>query len=141
VIRNDPGEFTLDGRMFRIIREIDGKKTIGAIAKATGTDAESMRQIIRALLEREVIAPADGVIERVKEEFFAYLTNQLCLAIGPMAEVLIDDALEGIGLNRDRFQMHQARDLVQILTQKIPREEKRSVFKQNLTKRIFNEEV
>ncbi len=140
VIRNDPGEFTLDGRMFRVVREIDGKKTIDTIARATGTDVESMRRILQALLERELIAPADGVLDRIKQEFFEYLTEQLCLAVGPMAEVLIDDTLDEIGLNRKRFQMEQARDLVHILTQKILREEKKSMFKEKLAKRIQNGE-
>jgi hypothetical protein len=134
------GEFTLDAQMFRFISEVDGKRTIGTIAKNMGIDVKAMREIIRRLLDLEVIVPADGAFPMLKEEFFAYVTDQLSLAIGPMAELLIEDALATLGYDRNRFPIHRAEELVNLLAQKIYREEKRSVFKQNLIKKILNKE-
>jgi hypothetical protein len=137
---NEGGEFTLDAQMFRVISELDGKKTIGTIAKNMGIDVKTMREIIRRLLDVEVIVPADGKIPMLKEDFFGYLTDQLSLAIGPMAELLIEDALATLGYDRNRFPTHRAEELIDLLAQKIYREEKRSVFKQNLIKKILNKE-
>ena len=137
---NEGGEFTLDTQMFRVISELDGKKTIGMIAKNMGIDVKTMREIIRRLLDLEVIIPADGTIPILKEEFFGYLTDQLSLAIGPMAELLIEDALATLGYDRIRFPIHRAEQLIDLLAQKIYREEKRSVFKQNMIKKILNRE-
>jgi len=139
VIR-EGGEFTLDAQMFRFISEVDGKRTIGTIAKKMGIDVKAMREIIRRLLDLEVIVPVDGAFPMLKEEFFAYVTDQLSLAIGPMAELLIEDALATLGYDRNRFPIHRAEELVNLLAQKIYREEKRSVFKQNLIKKILNKE-
>jgi hypothetical protein len=137
---NEGGELTLDAQMFRVISELDGKKTIGTIAKNMGIDVKTMREIIRRLLDLEVIVPADGAIPMLKEDFFGYLTDQLSLAIGPMAELLIEDALATLGYDRNRFPIHRAEELIDLLAQKIYREEKRSVFKQNLIKKILNKE-
>jgi hypothetical protein len=140
VVINERGEFTLDSQMFRVISELDGKKTIGTIAQNMGIDVKTMREIIRRLLDLEVIAPADGTIPMLKEEFFGYLTDQLSLAIGPMAEVLIEDAVASLGYDRSQFPIHRAKELIDLLAQKIFREEKRSIFKQNLIKNILNKE-
>jgi hypothetical protein len=137
---NEGGEITLDSQMFRVISELDGKKTIGTIAKNMGIDVKTMREIIRGLLDLEVITPANGTIPMLKEEFFGYLRDQLSLAVGPMAEVLIEDGLEILGYDRSRFPKHRAEELIDLLAQKIYREEKRSIFKQNLTKKILNKE-
>jgi len=137
---NERGEFTLDTQMFRVISELDGKKTIGTIAKNMGIDVKTMREIILRLLDLEVIIPADGRIPILREEFFGYLRDQLSLAIGPMAELLIEDALATLGYDRIRFPIHRAEELIDLLAQKIYREEKRSVFKQNMIEKILNKE-
>ena len=137
---NDGEEFTLDGQMFRVISELDGKKTIGTIAQNMGIDVKTMREIIRKLLDLEVITPADGTIQMLEEEFFGYLTHQLSLAIGPMAQVLIEDEVVTLGYDLSRFPKHRAEELIDLLAQKIYREEKRSIFKQNLIRKILNKE-
>ena len=137
---NEGGEFTLDGQMFRVISELDGKKTIGTIAQNMGIDVKTIREIIRKLLDLEVITPADGTIQMLEEEFFGYLTDQLSLAIGPMAEVLVEDEVATLGYDLSRFPKHRAEELIDLLAQKIYREEKRSIFKQNLIKKILNKE-
>ena len=137
---NERGEFTLDTQMFRVISELDGKKTIGTIAKNMGIDVKTMREVLRRLLDLEVIIPVDGRIPILREEFFGYLTDQLSLAIGPMAELLIEDALATLGYDRIRFPIHRAEELIDLLAQKIYREEKRSVFKQNMIEKILNKE-
>jgi hypothetical protein len=58
-----------------------------------------------------------------------------------MAEVLIEDAVASLGYDLSSFPKHRVQDLVELLTRKIFREEKRAIFKQNLFKKIANEEV
>jgi hypothetical protein len=57
-----------------------------------------------------------------------------------MAEVLIEDAVATLGCDRSQFPKHRAKELIGLLAPKIYREEKKSVFKQNLIKKILNEE-
>ncbi len=141
VVRNEPGEVTLDKQMLRIITELDGKRNVGTIARNIGMELGEIKEIISRLLKHNIIGLVEEPIPSVKGDFFVYLMDQLSLATGPMAEVLIEDALASLGYDRSSFPKHQVQDLIELLARKIFREEKRAIFKLNLFKKISNEEV
>jgi len=141
VVKNEPGEVTLDKQMLLVIAELDGKKTVGTIAGNIGMELGKIKEIISRLLMENIIALVNEAIPILKDDFFIYLADQLSLATGPMAEVLIEDAVASLGYNLSNFPKHRVRDLVELLSRKIFREEKRVIFKQNLFKKILNEEV
>ncbi len=134
VVRNEPGEVTLDKKMLRVITELDGKKNVGTVARNIGVELGEAKEIISRLLKHNIIALVDEPIPSVKGDFFVYLTDQLCAATGPMAEVLIEDAVATLGYDRSSFPKHQVQDLIELLAHKIFREEKRATFKLNLLK-------
>ena len=140
-VKNEPGEVTLDKEMLTVIRELDGKKTIGMVAKNMGLELEKLKEIIAKLLTHGIIALVNQSMPMMKEDFFIYLTDQLSLATGPMAEVLIDEALANLGYSQSNFPKHRVQELVDLLAPRIFREEKRAVFKQNLYKKILSKEV
>ena len=141
VVRNEPGEVTLDKQMLRIIGELDGKKNVGTIARNIGMELGEMKEIISRLLKHNIIALVEEPIQSLKGDFFVYLTDQLSVATGPMAEVLIGDAVASLGYDLSSFPRHQVQELIELLARKIFREEKRAVFKLNLFKKISSEEV
>jgi hypothetical protein len=140
-VKNEPGEVTLDKEMLAVIQELDGKKTIGMIAKNMGLELDKLRGIIAKLLTHGIIALVNRSMPMMKEDFFIYLTDQLSLATGPMAEVLIDEALATLGYNLTNFPKHRVQELIDLLAPRIFREEKRAAFKQNLYKKILSKEV
>ena len=141
VVRNEPGDVTLDKQMLRVITELDGKRNIGTIARNIGIELAEIKEIISRLLKHNIIALVDEPIPLLKGDFIDYLTDQLSLATGPMAEVLIEDAVASLGYDLSSFPKHRVHDLVELLARKVFREEKRVIFKQNLFKKISNEEV
>jgi hypothetical protein len=140
-VKNEPGEVTLDKEMLAVIRELDGRKTIGMVAKNMGLELEKLKGIIAKLLTNGIIALVSQSMVIMKEDFFIYLTDQLSLATGPMAEVLIDEALATLGYNLTNFPKHRVQELIDFLAPRIFREEKRTLFKQNLYKKILSKEV
>jgi hypothetical protein len=141
VVRNEPGEVTLDKQMLRVIAELDGRRNVGTIARNIGMELGEIKEIISRLLKHNIIALVDGPVPSLKAEFIDYLTDQLSLATGPMAEVLIEEAVTSLGYDLSSFPKHRVHDLVELLARKIFRDEKRIVFKQNLLRKISNEEV
>jgi len=141
VVRNEPGDVTLDKQMLRVITELDGRRSVGTIARNIGMELAEIKEIISRLLKHNIIALVDEPIPSLKRDFIDYLTDQLSQATGPMAEVLIEDAAASLGYDLSSFPKHQVHDLVELLARKIFREEKRVTFKQNLFKKISNEEV
>ena len=140
VVRKEPGEVTLDKLMLRLIGELDGKKNVGTIARNIGMELGEMKEIISRLLKHNIIALVEEPIPSLKSDFFVYLTDQLSMATGPMAEVLIGEAVASLGYDLSSFPKHQVQELIELLAREIFREEKRAIFKLNLFKKISNEE-
>jgi hypothetical protein len=62
------------------------------------------------------------------KDFFEYLVVQLSLAVGPIAQVLIEDEVESLGYELSRFPGHRVTELIEKLAREIRREEKKNVF-------------
>ena len=140
-VKNEPGELSLDKEMLAVIRELDGKKSIGMVVKNTGLELDKIREIIAKLLTHGIIALVNQSMPMMKEDFFVYLTDQLSRATGPMAEVLIDEAVASLDCSQSNFPRHRVQELIDLLAPKVFREEKRAVFKENLYKKILSKEV
>jgi len=140
-VKNEPGELILDKEMLAVIRELDGKKSVGMAAKNIGFELDKIKEIIAKLLTHGIIALVNQSMPMMKEDFFIYLTDQLSKATGPMAEVLIDEALASLDCSQSLFPRHRVQELIDLLVPKIFREEKRAVFKENLYKKILSKEV
>lgn len=137
-VKNEPGELSLDKEMLDVIRELDGKRTIGTVAKNIGLELDKLKEIIAKLLTHGIIALVNESMPMMKEDFFIYLTDQLSMATGPMAEVLIDEVVASLGYNPSNFPKHRVQELIDLLTSKIFREEKKVAFKQNLYKKLLS---
>lgn len=128
VIRQDIGEFPLNHQMLSVFMELDGKAPLGAIARKTGLNMSSMREIIAQLMQNGLVEKEDQKIIMLDKDFFEYLVGQLSLAIGPIAQVLIEDEVENLGYQLSRFPAHRVAELIEKLAREIRREEKKSVF-------------
>ena len=140
-VKNEPGEVTLDKEMLVVIRELDGKKSIGMVARNIGLELGKIKEIIAKLLTHGIIALVNQSMPMMKEDFFIYLTDELSKATGPMAEVLIDEAIASLDCTQSLFPRHRVQELIDLLAPKIFREEKRTAFKENLYKKILSKEV
>jgi hypothetical protein len=140
-VRSEPGELSLDKEMLSVIQELDGKKTIGTVAKNIGLELDKVKEILTKLLTHGIIALVHQSMPMMKEDFFVYLTEQLSIATGPMAEVLIDEAIASLDCSLSNFPRNRVQELIDLLAPKIFREEKRAVFKENLIKKILSREV
>ena len=136
VNRVDLAEFSLDSRMLSILVELDGKKSLAVIAQKTGLNSGSLEGLISKLLRIRLIEPVEDTVSLLDGEFFEYLGNQLCLAIGPIAGILIEEAVGDLGYDRARFPSQRAAELVDTLARQIRRKEKRFSFQKAMVRKI-----
>jgi hypothetical protein len=136
VVRDDLGKISLDSRMLGFLVELDGKKSVGEIGRLAGIGPEGLRSTIRYLLERGLIEPAGGAMPVLSRDFFHYLNAELAMAVGPLAEILIEDAVEDMGFALTDFPRHRAAELIDSLARQVPRENRRIEFQQAMLKRI-----
>ena len=128
IVRKDIGEFPLDHQMLSVFMELDGKAPLGAVARKTGLNMSSMREIIARLMKNGLVEQESQKITTLDREFFEFLMAQLSLAVGPIAQVLIEDEVENLGYELSRFPGHRVTELIERLAQEIRREEKKDVF-------------
>lgn len=136
VMRQDAGEVSFDPQMLATFMELDGKKNLAAVAKKTGQKMSSIREAVSKLLRLKLIEPVTSAISVLDREFISTLQKELSLAIGPLAEIVIEDAAGDLGHDLFRFPSQRAAELVELIGREIKRGDKRVVFTQNMVAAI-----
>jgi hypothetical protein len=130
------GEFSLTGQMLSVLMEVDGKQSVGTVANKLGMDIRTIRSIIADLFDLKLIKADEKPPSFLDREFMEFMGSQLSLAIGPIAQVLIEDAVANLGYTDDRFPTHRAAELVDLLARQIRQEGKITSFKKNMVNMI-----
>ncbi len=136
VVRQDIGEMPLDHQMLSVFMEMDGKAPLDTVAQKTGVNMSSMREIIAKLMQNGLVEKVAQEIVMLDKDFFEYLVAHLSLAIGPIAQVLIEDEVENLGYELSRFPGHCVAELIDNLAQEIRREAKKNVFLKMMATKI-----
>lgn len=132
VVRGDLGNFSLDGQSLSVLMAMDGKKSVGDIAGKMGLGPEAAAIIINRLIQFKLVEPVQQQISAADADFFKRLSDELSIAIGPLANVLIEDGVEDLGFSISSFPSNRVAELVQFLAEEIQRDEKRRVFTQKM---------
>jgi len=136
VERNDLGEFSIDSQMLNVLMSLDGSKTIASLAQEKSLNIGTLRDTITRLLELKLIEPNAVAIPILDSDFLMYLTQELSQAVGPIAQILVEEAILDLGNDPNRIPAHRAAELVELLAREIQRREKATVFKQNMISKI-----
>jgi len=136
VVRDDLGNFSLDGHMLSVLMALNGKRTLGQVAQQAGLNMATMRDATSKLVGLKLIESVERVESVLDQEFISFLISELSIAIGPLGEVIVEDGLEDLGFSAKNFPAHRAAELINLLAQEIQRDEKRTEFKQNMVKKI-----
>jgi hypothetical protein len=136
VVKENLGDVSLDGQLLRVFLAFDGQKTLQRVAKETNLDIGAMREIVSKLLTLELVKPANEAMLTLDKAFIDYLKSQLSRAVGPIAELLIEEVVAQMGYSLKQFPSSQAAELVNMLAREIKREEKMNPFKVNMVKMI-----
>ncbi|MFP4452476.1 MAG: hypothetical protein ACLFNW_09340 [Desulfobacterales bacterium] len=132
----DLGEVSLDSRMLQVLMELDGKKKLGQVAQSLNMSMKDLRQIAGKLNDLKLCEPARESMPILGKEFFDFLSSQLSRAMGPIAEVVIEDEISQMGEDRKSFPSHRAAELVDLLARQILREERKVAFQQAMVKKL-----
>ncbi|MBP1742246.1 MAG: hypothetical protein H6Q48_4539 [Deltaproteobacteria bacterium] len=136
IVREDAGEYSFDAQMLKLFMELDGKKSLAAISKKTGLKMSTVREAANKLLRLKLIEQVAEAVAVVDADFMDALKRALSLAIGPLAPILIEDAVNELGQSATRFPTRRAPELVESLSREIAREDKRAVFKVAMVRKI-----
>ena len=136
IVRDDIGEFSLDHRMLAVFMELDGKTPLNMVAQKAGLNMSTMREIIAKLMRNGLVEKVGKAIVTLDKDFLDYLVAQLSIAIGPIAQVLIEDEIHDLGHAISRFPGHRVAELVDNLARDIRRKGKKDVFLKMMATKI-----
>ena len=135
-VSNDLGDFSLDRQTLNVFMLLNGKDDLQKLADDTGTNLGAIRIVISNLLKLGLIEEVQHEVVMLDGDFFGYLINELAIATGPIASVLIEDEVQNLGYEVDHFPAHRAGELVDKLAAEILREEKKTAFIKNMINKI-----
>ncbi len=133
---NELGNFSLNRQTLNIYMGLNGEATLGELAAKLGLNLSTMRELVANLLNLDLIENVPKDIVALDRDFFRYLINQLSLATGPIAGILIEDEVHNLGYALDQFPGHRALKLIDGLAADIRREDKKAIFLKNMVNKI-----
>ena len=107
VIRRDNDKVLLDADMIRLLIAIDEKKSLYQISEEVDMDKTAFKGAISRLSEQGLIEPVKKNIVVLDNTFLKSLRINLSGAIGPMAEILIEELAADMELNPSEIPVNQ----------------------------------
>jgi hypothetical protein len=135
-VRADLGEVSLDSEMLQVMMELDGTKNLGHVAQSLNMNLKQLRLILNRLYKLHLCETAKEATPKLDKSFFNYLSAELARAMGPIADVVIEDEISEMGENQLKFPSHRAAELVDLLARQILREERKVVFQQAMVRKL-----
>jgi len=135
-VKGDLAEFSLDSQMLKVLLELNGKKNLASVSRAIPMDIGTLRKVITRLNDLQLVEQVEIAIPLLNRDFFDYLTVHLSMALGPIAEFLIEDEIQEFCDDPKKVPIHRAAELVNLLARQVPRKEKRVAFQQAMVQKI-----
>ena len=132
VIRTDNDEISLDADMIRLLIAIDENKSLNQIAEEVDMSGSEFKSTLSRLLEQGLIEPVQKKLMVLDKSFLEMLRVNLSKAIGPIAEILIEDVAEEMQLEPSAIPINQAAELITQLSLEVPDEENQIQFKKSM---------
>jgi hypothetical protein len=132
IIRKDNDAVSLDADMIRLLIAIDENKNLYQIAEEVNVGTAEFKKALSKLLDQGLIEPVQKDIPVLDQSFIETLRLNLSRAIGPMAEILIEDMTAEMEMDPSAIPINQAAELIAHLSLEVPDEENRMQFKKSM---------
>jgi hypothetical protein len=131
-IRKDLPSVSLNADMIRLLLVIDESKSLYQISAGAEMDAVTFKRTLAGLLAQGLIEPVQREIPPLDRSFLNAMRANLARAIGPMAEILMEEVLVEMGLDASRIPVEQAAELINRIALEIPGDAGRIQFKKSM---------
>ena len=132
VILKDNDSVSLDADMIRLLIAIDENKNLYQIVEEVDMGTATFKKALSKLLDQGLIEPVQKDIPVLDQSFIQTLRINLSRAIGPMAEILIEDMAAEMEIDPAAIPVNQAAELIAHLSLEVPDEENQMQFKKSM---------
>ena len=131
-IRKDLQTVSLDADMIRLLLVIDEHKSLYQIAAEVEMDAATFQKNLQRLLEQGLVETVQKHAPVLDKTFLQTVRWHLSRAIGPMAQIVLEETVAEMNLDPAGIPLDQAAELIHHLALEIPDEENRIQFRKAL---------
>jgi hypothetical protein len=116
--RDIQGEWTFNSHILNVLYELDGKSTLLEISQRLKLNDNVIKKIITYLYKLKLIEPvySENMDEPLSSNFFNSLYDEFTNVVGPVATLIIDEALDDMGLDQTYFPQNRVQELIENLT-------------------------
>jgi hypothetical protein len=134
-------DMRMDALMLQLLLSIDESKSISQIVKETGIETETIKTTLGKLLKLQLIEVVTQEVAFLGDDFISITTQNLALAVGPIASILIEDTANQMGFSTSTIPIKNAAAFVKTLAMEIPNSEDRTRFNQSMAGKIPKEKI
>ena len=135
--KKSPSDVTLRSAEWAVLTQIDGNKSVAEIAQILSLTSDEAVSLFNSLYEKELIEVSSTQKPKVNylsTDFFETLENELTKIIGPVAPLLLEEALWDIKASKEKFAKDKLPGLVEHISDEITDELKKVKFQQVMLK-------
>jgi len=125
-------DIRLNADMIHLLMVIDENKDLLQISKEAAFDISKLNQILSRLIKLRLIEPVEKREQFLSSKFLENLRLNLSQAVGPMAQILIEDTVAEMELKMSEIPEHQAAELISNIALEIPEENNQIEFKKTM---------
>ncbi len=140
-----PKEISLNAMEWNVLRHINGKDSVKDIAEKVELNLLDVCKVFVKLYNAGLIEVAGESIEEqapavsgVDPYVFAKISQRLAEVVGPLAEIIVDDAIKDLGEDKFAFPKEKLPDLVDLLSKEINDPQKLIDFQKDMLNLIKN---
>lgn len=132
----DPAEYEIDIGLKNVYWTVDGVRSLSDIAAEGHYELQGLVQQVRQLLELGLFVVAHDKSAAIDQAFFDFLSDLLARELGPMGEIILEDAVRKFGCEKARFPASKLPKLIDGLAGEMGDANKESIFKDMVSAEI-----
>ena len=122
--------------MLQLLMTLDGKKTLAEISSRLGCNLAELKTTVALLLDSGLIQIAGGSEPLLSKDFFKFVTEKLARIVGPIAGLMVEDAIYDLGGKGRKIPESKGIELIDIFSRQISDDEQRAAFIQAMMKKL-----
>lgn len=127
------GQIAMSGKMLDLLIMLDGRATVREVAQKMNISLTDIRPLLSKLVAYGVVEEA---VESIPPQFFGYMVAYLSRIAGPMAQVMVEDAVMDIGGSSSQVPKSRTGELIEMLARQIPNQKQKTAFIKEMLKKL-----
>lgn len=130
------GDMVFDQNMLTLLLAIDANKSILEIAKEVKLEASVFKECLVKLYKLKLIEKVEKQVEYINGQFLSNVRQNLVELLGPLGEVLMEDAAEQMNLEETKIPKNLIADYLLAIANEIPSDKQKREFQKNMLEEI-----